>query len=267
MEDRIPIPGKLSAEVMNASDNTCCVCTERGKRFQIHHIDANPGNNVFENLAVLCTECHEETQLKGGFTRKLTSKVVTEFRDNWIKRVRSCRKKRDETVVSMQAGKHTLNQGNQISGNLPEQKKLRTPPIALINSFPILKATLSAQVQPKRDTESTFALVQASRDYIDSIVGILIALCSHYAENPFGNQTPEEYFSDMVASKYQWHRAIAEPDGHGTGGTIVSLYVASGVKADVEKMVEDMVDALVGDDVEFDFLSWQRCWRGDKTEC
>jgi len=54
---RTPIPSDLAAEVLFASDNTCCVCRERGKRIQIHHIDESPSNNVFENLAVLCLEC------------------------------------------------------------------------------------------------------------------------------------------------------------------------------------------------------------------
>lgn len=73
---RIPIPVDLATKVLFAADRTCCVCSERGKETQIHHIDENPSNNVFENLAVLCFECHNKTQIKGGFGRKLSSSLV-----------------------------------------------------------------------------------------------------------------------------------------------------------------------------------------------
>ena len=267
MKVRKAVPDKLAAEVMYLSDRTCGVCTERGKHVQIHHIDGNPNNNVFENLAVLCMQCHDEAHLRGGATRRLTEKMIIEFSNNWKNRVAERRKKSDEMAVLIQAGGNSRKQIDPGSDGVPEPSKFKMPLVMLINTLPQVKSTLSNQLQPKRDTGATPAILEAPNDYIDSIVAILIALSSYYAENPFGNQTPDEYFSDMVASKYQWHRAIAEPDGQGTGGTIVSLYVASGVKADVEKMVEDMVDALVGDDDEFDFLSWRRCWRGDKTEC
>lgn len=267
MKRRTPIHDKLVVKVMYASNRTCCVCTERGKHVQIHHIDGNSDNNVFENLAVLCTQCHDEAHLRGGTTRRLTSKTVIEFRDNWLKRVRDRRKKSDEMAALMQAGGNRRKQFDPGSDGVPEPSKFKMPLVMLINTLPQLKSTLSNQLQPKRDTGATPTILEASNDYIDSFVAILIALSNYYSTNPFGNQSPEEYFSDLVASRYQWHRAIAEPDGHGTGGTIVSLYVASSVEEDIAKMVEDIVDALVGDDDEFDFLSWRRCWRGAKTEC
>ena len=62
---RTQIPDGLAAEVLFAADHICCVCRERGKETQIHHIDENPSNNTFENLAVLCPQCHNDTQLVG----------------------------------------------------------------------------------------------------------------------------------------------------------------------------------------------------------
>ena len=40
-KQRIPIPIELSDEVLKLSDRTCCVCREKGKDVQIHHIDEN----------------------------------------------------------------------------------------------------------------------------------------------------------------------------------------------------------------------------------
>lgn len=67
---RIPIPPEIAAKVLVAHDRTCCVCQERGKRVQIHHIDENNSNNGEANLAVLCFDCHDLTMIKGGFRKR-----------------------------------------------------------------------------------------------------------------------------------------------------------------------------------------------------
>lgn len=50
---RTAIPIDLAIEVLFSSDNTCCVCRERGKALNLHHIDEDPSNNVAINLALL----------------------------------------------------------------------------------------------------------------------------------------------------------------------------------------------------------------------
>jgi len=45
---RVSIPSDLVADVMFA-DSTCCVCRERGKALQVHHVDEDPSNNTFAN--------------------------------------------------------------------------------------------------------------------------------------------------------------------------------------------------------------------------
>ena len=61
-KDRVPIPPEIAAELLFASDHTCCVCRDRGRAVQIHHIDEDPANNTEENLSVLCLLCHDDTQ-------------------------------------------------------------------------------------------------------------------------------------------------------------------------------------------------------------
>lgn len=73
----------LAAQVLFLSDRTCCVCKTVGRSVQIHHIDGNPNNNDIDNLAVLCLDCHNETQLSGGFGRKLTPWLVKIYRNDW----------------------------------------------------------------------------------------------------------------------------------------------------------------------------------------
>ena len=80
---RTDIPDDVSAQAEFESDRTCCVCREPGKAIQIHHIDSDPSNHQPHNLAVLCLECHNETQLRGGFNRKLDADVIRLYRDIW----------------------------------------------------------------------------------------------------------------------------------------------------------------------------------------
>ena len=261
METRVPPPEVIRTKVVYASDSTCCVCEELGigKNVQIHHIDGNRNNHTFDNLAVLCLECHNKTQVKGGFTQHLTASVVIEYRNNWIDRVCSRRKAFDEMTASL-SDRRGLS-----SSNSPEYEKPKSPHLVFIDSLPERKQTLSAQVSKKMDSGWFSTMARGCYDYIDSSVAILVALSSYYSTSPFGNQSPEKYFSKIVSSRCQWHRAIAEPEGPGTCGQMASFIVASSVQADVEKMVEDMVYAFVlgkGDiGVSFDFPSWLKRWR------
>jgi hypothetical protein len=263
---RTPIPSDLAAEVLFASDNTCCVCRERGKTIQIHHIDGNPSDNVFENLSVLCLECHNDTQLRGGFGHKLNAPLIIKYRDEWLERVKRRRNLADELAVKRQVGTETLSEQVETFRQTPIQPtKLKESPLDYINSLPDFKAALLRQAQPKWDTGVTATMVQANNDYIDSLTGVLVALASYYSPRQFGSQTPQEYFSDVIASRFQWHRAIAEPRGPSTGGTIVNVTCGGSVIKDVENIIEDMIMALVGYDDKFDWENWLKRWRGEKS--
>ncbi len=80
----MPIPEEIAAEVLFKSDRTCCVCRKANKPVQIHHVDSNKLNNIFENLSVLCLDCHTDTQITGGFHRKLTPELVILYRNDWL---------------------------------------------------------------------------------------------------------------------------------------------------------------------------------------
>lgn len=260
---RTPIPSDLAAEVLFASDNTCCKCRERGKIIQIHHIDENPNNNVFENLAVLCLECHNETQIKGGFGRRLDAPVVIKYRDEWLERVKRRRDLADEAAIKRQVGKETLSEQVEKVTEMPiKHTEFKEPLLKYINSLPYFLAALLRQAQPRWGTGVTATMVQANYDCIDSLKGVLVTLASYYSPKPFGNQTPQEYFSDVIASRFQWYRTILEP--HGPGGTIVNVICSGSVLEDTENMIEDMVRALAGHDNEFDWENWLKRWRGEK---
>lgn len=84
---RIEIPEEIAAIVLFASNRTCCVCRNPGKPVQLHHIDEDASHSEAENLAVLCFDCHRDTQLRGGFDRKLDAAQIKVFRRDWLARV------------------------------------------------------------------------------------------------------------------------------------------------------------------------------------
>ena len=84
---RIEIPPGIAARILFRQDRTCCVCRVKGKAVQIHHLDEDPSNFREENLAVLCLDCHRETQIRGGFDRKLDADQVILYREDWIRLV------------------------------------------------------------------------------------------------------------------------------------------------------------------------------------
>ena len=88
---RIEIPQNVAAELLFLADRTCCVCRQRLRPVQIHHIDDDPTNNIIENLAVLCFDCHRETQIRGGFDRKLDAAQIQLYKVDWNRRVEAQR--------------------------------------------------------------------------------------------------------------------------------------------------------------------------------
>jgi len=84
-KNRVEIPPEVSARVLFESDRICCICRQK-RPVQIHHMDENPANNDPENLAVLCLDCHRDTQIRGGFDRKLDEGQVRLYRDDWLGR-------------------------------------------------------------------------------------------------------------------------------------------------------------------------------------
>ena len=84
---RIPISPDVAGRILFDSDRTCCVCRIPGKPIQLHHIDEDNTNSKEENLAVLCLDCHNQTQIRGGFHRKLDTHQVLLYKEDWTQLV------------------------------------------------------------------------------------------------------------------------------------------------------------------------------------
>lgn len=80
---RIPIPPDLAARVLFASDKTCCICRQANRKVEIHHIDGDPSNNDFSNLAVVCKDCQSDAHTDHSFARNLTPDLVRMYSSSW----------------------------------------------------------------------------------------------------------------------------------------------------------------------------------------
>lgn len=256
---RTKLEPDISAEVMFASDRTCCVCRERGKRVQIHHMDEDPSNNVLENLSVLCFDCHDETQLRGGFGKHLTEPLVKKYRDEWHERVTQRRDEADKFAISKMAGAVQMN--FTTTTETPSRPSL----YAYLDSIPEIKKALSNKCRPEWDSGVTSRMNQASYDYIDGLQGVLVGLARFYSSEAFGGQEPHAFFSEIISSRFRWHRTHMEPNGPGTGGTIIGTMCGGSVMADVERMVVDMVLSLIGYSDEYSWKDWKRRWENKTT--
>ena len=231
------------------SNRTCCVCTEPGKPTQIHHIDENPSNNSIENLAVLCLHCHECTQISGGFGRKLDAAQVSKFREQWLIRVHFRRHKADEdSIKAVTIKDHTAQ-----------------PAIPLRDYIPVLPEFLKrAYDNALEGWEGTTADMLNSSYYVaDVLEGMLVYLSSFYPDGHFDQRDPRDYISEVVSNLYSWHRHHMEPEGGGSGGTMIGPMVAMNVISDLRSMVDDMVSSLAGDPknhIKFNFLEWRAKW-------
>ena len=80
---RTPISPELAAEVLFRSDRTCCVCRDRNRKVEIHHVDEDPRNNDIGNLIVLCKDCHSDAHTTHAFARNLTAPLLRKYNESW----------------------------------------------------------------------------------------------------------------------------------------------------------------------------------------
>jgi len=259
-KERTRVPDEVAAEVLFRSDFTCCICREKGKTVQIHHIDEKPSNGDPENLAVLCLECHNMTQIRGGFGKNLGPEEVAMYRKDWITRVQTRRDKADELAAQAMAGlgKPDLTKHSSF---LVQNKPL----FVFVNSLPDAKAEAIRRSKPGWDSVVTSEMLNANYTYVEFLQGVLLTLASFYESKPFNSPDPRYYFSSLIASRYYWHRAACEPGGPGSSGTSLGVSVGRAVASDAEAMISEMVAAiseqLLGEHrTDFNLKRWRALW-------
>lgn len=105
--NRIRIPKKTETEVLFLSRHICCLCRDKNKDVQVHHIDEYNSNNEIENLAVLCLDCHSKVTGTRGLGKQYSPLEVKRYKREW------------ENVVKVQFGMATFRK----TQNIPKIEK------------------------------------------------------------------------------------------------------------------------------------------------
>lgn len=264
---RVRVDDEVAAHVMFLSDRICCVCNVPGKRGQIHHIDGDRGNGLEANLAFLCLECHDETQITGGFGRKLDAAQVIKFRDSWYERVRRRRAEADAiaiaavtaaTAAAAAAPPVTITMTTESSAVLTAAIPL-APQVVVASVLPRIRREAAERAKPLYEG-STMDMREGLQWEIAAVVSILVALATFYPKDHFGSDGGTEYFYTRTAELWRWHVDRVEIGGRGTGGTIVPVEAGLGVLGALEGMVPGMLAIVIGDNEAFDFAAWRTEW-------
>ncbi len=112
-----------------------------------------------------------------------------------------------------------------------------------IEDLPNVLADAYSQARPGW-SGNTIEMNRATYSVIEVVKKMWLTLARAFPDRHFDGQTPEGFLEKFISQRYAWHRALAEPHGPGTGGTIVSQLVNGGVLRDLETAVLDTVKAI-----------------------
>lgn len=107
MLKRSSIPSRVIREVLFRNEAACCICGK--SNVQIHHIDGNHSNNEMKNLAVLCSEHHDQASSRSSMTRRLDASLVRRFKVDWEARISRKRRIARSNVVKKGDEKTFIN--------------------------------------------------------------------------------------------------------------------------------------------------------------
>lgn len=77
------ISQSLRSELLIANKHSCCICGR--VNVQIHHINSDPSDNRWSNLAVLCLEHHDKATAPKGLTVSLKPDEILIYKEKWEK--------------------------------------------------------------------------------------------------------------------------------------------------------------------------------------
>jgi hypothetical protein len=251
---RTPIPNEIAAGVMFRHDRTCCVCCTPGKSVQIHHIDETSTNHDPDNLSVLCLEHHEETQIRGGFGRKLRDVDVRMHRDDWLRRVEERRSSADRIIVERMTV--VTPEADTLHWTRPSDEALTT----ILNTLPIIYEDIKRRASPLLASVVRGDMLHGCQMMIDVLSQSWIRLAAWYPPRHFGGMRADEYIAKFVADRYSWNLALWERDGPGSGGREAAIFAHADTQHDIELTIIDTVRQLGMWLEEFDLTAWQKHW-------
>lgn len=152
----------------------------------------------------------------------------------------------------------------EFKDSLPEDYVRRslddTSDVRLFQSLPEVKAVAYATARAGWDAGIAIEMRKASYDVVDFYEFIWLRLAEFYPPKHFGKDGASAYIRQYVRDRYKFHWAKHEPNGVGTGGTIVGVLTGGDVLNDLDRLMVETATAIVGYRDDFDFDSWLKRW-------
>jgi hypothetical protein len=130
----------------------------------------------------------------------------------------------------------------------------------LFGSLPDFKAIAYRTAQPGCDTGTTIEMRKATYDVVAFYKVVWLVLAEFYPTKHFGKDGAASYIRNFVREKYKFHWAKHEPEGPGTGGTIVGVLTGGDVMQDMDRLIVETAQAVVGYRDGIDFDAWLSRW-------
>ncbi len=113
LKPRRHIPVKVKDRLMVANRHACCICNQPRQPVEKHHINGDPADNAWNNLAVVCRNCHGLVTQRGNLGAQYSEGEVLLFKLQWEERcktasvdeIESPLEELSETIV-IRGGKH-----------------------------------------------------------------------------------------------------------------------------------------------------------------
>lgn len=132
--------------------------------------------------------------------------------------------------------------------------------VRFIEGLPKLKEIVLESARSGWDTGVTAVMRESTYLVVDFLEFAWLWLSGFYPQRQWYGQSAEEYIAGYISSRFDFHRLTYEPEGPGTGGTIIGVLAGGAVIDDLEKLIADTVDGLVMGDGELDYIEWKRKW-------
>lgn len=242
-------------------NRTCCICMLPGKDVQIHHIDQNSSNNTYENLIVLCLDCHSNVHKKGGFGRNWTEGQLQQNKEEWKERVRN-RKQDADKLASIESVTGTIHQPHVDPEDM-EYRSIDDPLLGrYLEEILIIHQAQKKVAQLSFDTGIIMDTNLACDRLVDFYETVLVELATFYPKGHFQNKHPKIFFSEQIAARAVFQGYTLRPEEGGFFPSMHRQFMIYRYMLDVRKMVRDIVVCLIDTmpDFETDRGKWANRW-------
>lgn len=132
--------------------------------------------------------------------------------------------------------------------------------LKFIDSLPEEKMIVYQNAQKKWDTGITSEMREGNYNVIDFLKETWLKLSEFYEDKNFEDKKAQDYISDYVKSRFDYHYSKHTPKGEFKSGTIVYVMVGGDVIDDLDILVLDLVSTISFYNDSFDYNDWKNRW-------